>query len=214
MMDSILNIGVNDLVIRRIRDQTMNPRFAYDVQKRFLQMFGTVVRKVAKEDFLKVTIEAKARDGVSTDSELSTEALQHIVQEFKKLVDVPDDPFEQLKVAVEAIFGSWLEWRAKKYRELHHISEGLGTAIVVQSMVFGNLSSDSCVGKICTRNPDTGANSIYGEYSCCVEGDDISDSLDEKANNIEELQLYLPNVYSELKRTAGVIENFFGDSQV
>lgn len=148
--------------------------------------------------------------------------------------------------------------RARKYRELHHISEGLGTAIVVQvcfsraqnyfrtlqSMVFGNISSDSCVGKICTRNPDTGVNSIYGsyprksiakfifysgEYSCCVEGDDISDSLDENANNIEvlcfrryifrhfrskELQLYLPNVFSELKRIAGVIENFFGDCQV
>lgn len=110
-MDSILNIGVNDVVIRRLLDQTKNPRFAYDVQKRFLQMFGTVVRKVSKEDFVKIITEAKARDGVTKDSELSTQALQHAIQEFKKLVDVPDDPFEQLTVAVEAIFGSWLESR-------------------------------------------------------------------------------------------------------
>jgi hypothetical protein len=111
MMDSILNIGVNDVVIRRLLDQTMNPRFAYDVQKRFLQMFGTVVRKVSNENFLKIIVEAKARDGVTKDSELSTQALQQVIQEFKKLVDVPDDTFEQLKLAVEAIFGSWSESR-------------------------------------------------------------------------------------------------------
>lgn len=111
MMDSILNIGVNDVVIRRLIDQTMNARFAYDVQKRFLQMFGIVVRKVPREDFLKIVTEAKARDGVSKDSELSTQALQHIIHEFKKLVEIPEDPFEQLKVAIESIFGSWLSPR-------------------------------------------------------------------------------------------------------
>jgi pyruvate, orthophosphate dikinase len=190
MMDSILNIGVNDSVIQRLVEQSVDPRFAYDVQKRFLQMFGTVVRQVPKEEFLKIVNEEKAHDGVVKDSELSVKSLQNIIHEFKKLVDVPDDPFEQLKVAIESIFGSWMglrsdfvhsmptyHLRAKKYRELHHISDDLGTAVVIQvfhssrsshsmqSMVFGNFSTDSCVGKICTRNPDNGINNIYGKFN-------------------------------------------------
>jgi pyruvate,orthophosphate dikinase len=108
MMDSVLNVGVNDIVVQRLIDLTLNPRFAYDVQKRFLQIFGTVVMKVSKESYLKITNEAKARDGVSKDSQLSVAALQYIVREFKKLVEIPADPFEQLKLTIDSIFCSWL----------------------------------------------------------------------------------------------------------
>jgi pyruvate, orthophosphate dikinase len=112
MMDSILNIGVNDAVIQRLLEQTADPRFAYDVQKKFLQMFGTVVRQVPNEEFLKIVNEEKAHDGVVKDSELCAKSLQNIIHEFKKLVDVPDDPLEQLKVAIESIFGSWMSSRS------------------------------------------------------------------------------------------------------
>lgn len=159
MMDSILNIGVNDDVIQRLIDITLNPRFGYDVQKRFLQMFGTIVLKVPKENYQIIIDEEKARDGISNELELSIEALQNIIQKFKKLVDIPTSPFIQLTMAIESIFCSWYSarynssntsnfilnililFRAIKYRELHHISDHLGTAIVVQVKLISKLKN-------------------------------------------------------------------------
>jgi pyruvate, orthophosphate dikinase len=227
MMDSVLNVGVNDLVVQRLTSMTSNPKFALDVQRRFLQMFGSVVLNVPKEKYLKILADMKAREGVSKDYELSAQALQSVVNDFKLLGEVPSDPFEQLKMTVFAIFDSWLNPRAKKYRKLSHLSENLGTAIVVQvlveiaficsdssqGMVFGNLNSESCVGKLFTRNPDTGVNEIYGEYSCCIQGDEVSGGFDENARKIDEFRTSKPSLYSELKRISGVLENFFGDTQ-
>jgi pyruvate, orthophosphate dikinase len=124
MMDSVLNIGVNDVIVQRLLDQSSDPRFAYDVHKRFLQMFGTVVRKVPKEEFTKIVNETKARDGIVKDSELSAQSLQNIIDQFKKLVEVPDDPFQQLKVAIESIFGSWLTPRSRVSHSTISMTQG------------------------------------------------------------------------------------------
>mmetsp|Transcript_8151 Transcript_8151/g.12169 ORF Transcript_8151/g.12169 Transcript_8151/m.12169 type:complete len:747 (-) Transcript_8151:392-2632(-) len=213
MMDSVLNLGINEEVVRKIITVTGNPRFAFDVQRRFLQQYGTVVLKVPKSHYSDIVYEAKAHDGVAFDCDLSYEALKNIVDEFLKITDVPHDPMEQFRRAVEAIFCSWYSPRAMKYRDVNSIGENLGTAIVVQNMVFGNINAQSCTGRVFSRDPNTGANCIYGEFVCQAEGDNVSEGLDQQPKMIEEMESYLPEVYREILRISQVIEQFFGDAQ-
>lgn len=178
-MDSVLNVGMNDDVWKHFILVTGNPKFAHDLYRRFLQMYGCVVLKVPKESYLSIIDDEKAHDGVSLESHLSETSLENLVHKFKAITDVPSDPYEQLRRTIEAIFSSFysprlnmnvlfraftnFKSRAMRYRDLQNIDEDISSAVIVQSMVFGNLNFQSCTGKMITRNPDTGLAMMFGE---------------------------------------------------
>ena len=168
MMDTILNLGLNDKSVLGIAKKTNNERFAYDSYRRFIQMFGEVVMGADYDAFEHVLEEAKNKKGVKLDTDLNTEDLKNIVSEFKKIVKestgkmFPEEPREQLKMAIEAVFRSWNNKRAIVYRRMNNIFGLKGTAVNIQSMVFGNMGDDCGTGVCFTRNPSTGENKFYG----------------------------------------------------
>ena len=185
MMDTILNLGLNDVTVKGLINKTGNERFAYDSYRRFVQMYGDVVlglKPVDKheEDPFEVIIEKKKHSkGVKLDTELNSDDLKELVEEFKAAIkektgyDFPTDPVEQMWGAVGAVFGSWMNDRAIVYRKLNQIPEWWGTAVNVQSMVFGNMGDTSATGVCFTRNPSTGDNHFYGEFLINAQGEDV-----------------------------------------
>ena len=173
MMNTILNLGLNDEIARGLARKTDNPRFAYDSYRRFIQMFADVVMGVDGEKFEHEIDAYKAARNKTLDVEMTAEDWQHIIGIYKTLVDFPEDPFVQLRMAVEAVFLSWHTPRAIVYREMNNIPDSLGTAVNVQAMVFGNFGEDSGSGVAFTRNPSTGEHHFFGEFLFNAAGEDV-----------------------------------------
>jgi len=218
MMDTILNLGLNDEVVRGLAKKTGNPRFAYDAYRRFIQMFGDVVLGVEKEKFETILTERKKKIGRSKDIDLSAKDWQEIIENYKNLIkeetgnDFPQDVFIQLGMARDAVFRSWNNPRAVTYRKLNKIPEDLGTAVNIQAMVFGNMGDDSATGVGFTRNPATGQKTFYGEYLTNAQGEDVVAGI-RTPKPIEELKKEMPKVYRQLKKITSRLEKHYRDVQ-
>jgi len=179
MMDTILNLGLNDDAVEALAKRSNNPRFAYDSYRRLIQMFGDVVLEIPKKKFEHIFDSVKSAKKVKYDYELQPDALKKIIEEYKKLVkketgkEFPQKPLDQLIAARDAVFRSWENDRAKTYRRINHIDDWLGTAVNVQCMVFGNLGENSGTGVGFTRNPATGEKVFFGEYLMNAQGEDV-----------------------------------------
>ncbi len=212
MMNTILNLGLNDEIAAGLADKTGNPRFAYDSYRRFIQMFANVVMGVDGEVFEHELNAYKAARGKTLDVDMSAEDWQEIVRIYKTLVDFPEDPFVQLKKAVEAVFLSWHTPRAIVYREMNNISEALGTAVNVQAMVFGNFGEDSGSGVAFTRNPSTGEHHFFGEFLFNAAGEDVVAGI-RTPLPVEALKQRQPEIYQELYDTQAMLEKHYRDMQ-
>ena len=179
MMDTILNLGLNDGTVKGLSSMTGNERFAYDSYRRFIQMYGSVVMKIDHGKFEEILSSIKKKNNVSIDIELNAESFKEIVRLYKELVtketgmEFPSDVNEQLWGAMEAVFKSWNNERAIEYRRIENIPDNLGTAVNIQAMVYGNLGEDSATGVAFTRNPSNGDNHFYGEYLINAQGEDV-----------------------------------------
>jgi len=216
MMDTVLNLGLNETTIKAIIKKTKNDRFAYDAYRRFITMFGSIVMGVDRQKFEKALEEIKENKGVHLDTDLSAEDLKHVVNEFKAIYKrstgetFPSDPYEQLKKAVNAVFGSWFGDRALKYRKLNGIPENLGTACNVQAMVFGNMGDDSGTGVGFTRDPSTGQRKFFAECLINAQGEDVVAGI-RTPLHINELKKRLPKAYNELDRIYKKLEKHYKD---
>lgn len=218
MMDTVLNLGLCDATLPGIIEKTSNERFAYDSYRRFIQMFGNVVMGIDGEHFEKILEQVKEKVGVKIDTELSAKDLQEVValykEEFKKQTgeELPQDPRKQLQKAIDAVFLSWNNQRAITYRKLHDISSSLGTAVNVQSMVFGNMGDDCGTGVAFTRNPSNGEKKFFGEFLMNAQGEDVVAGI-RTPLSIEKMGEILPNAYKELLNIAERLENHYKDMQ-
>jgi len=218
MMDTILNLGLNDQAVEALAKRSNNPRFAYDSYRRLIQMFGDVVLDIPKKKFEHIFDGVKAKEKVKFDYELQPEALKKIIAEYKKLVkaetgkDFPQDPLVQLVAARDAVFRSWQNERAKTYRRINRIDDWLGTAVNVQCMVFGNLGDNSGTGVGFTRNPATGEHAFFGEYLMNAQGEDVVSGV-RTPQPISELQKSMPKVYDQLKDITRKMEKHYRDMQ-
>ena len=202
MMDTILNLGLNDDSVEGLAKRTGNRRFAMDSYRRFIQMFGDVVQEISKEKFDKIFDGQKEKRGVKFDVELTAEDLEEVIAGYKELVkaetgkEFPQDPREQLIEAVKAVFRSWMNDRAILYRKLNGISGSLGTAVNVQSMVFGNMGDDSGTGVAFTRSPSTGEKKIFGEFLVNAQGEDVVAGV-RTPMPISEMAKQFPDAYKQ-----------------
>jgi pyruvate,orthophosphate dikinase len=220
MMDTILNIGLNDEVVEGLARLTSNERFAYDAYRRLIQMFGKTVMGVPDRVFDEVFEEAKREAGVKYDSELSAEDLKQVVERFKAKVletvgrPFPQDPLKQLEMAIEAVFRSWMGKRAVDYRREFNITPDIadGTAVNVVTMVFGNMGDDSATGVLFTRDPATGERKLYGEYLINAQGEDVVAGI-RTPKPIAELANEMPEVYWQLEEIARRMEKFYQEVQ-
>jgi pyruvate,orthophosphate dikinase len=218
MMDTILNLGLNDHAVEALAKLSNNPRFAYDSYRRLIQMFGDVVLDVPKKKFEHIFDGVKHRTGVKFDYELQPDALKEIIAEYKKLVlaetgkDFPQAPLDQLVQARDAVFRSWQNDRAKTYRRINRIDDWLGTAVNVQAMVFGNLGENSGTGVGFTRNPATGEHAFFGEYLMNAQGEDVVSGV-RTPLSISELERAMPAVYEQLRQITGKMEKHYRDMQ-
>ncbi|MFT6052216.1 MAG: pyruvate,orthophosphate dikinase [Halioglobus sp.] len=212
MMNTILNLGLNDEIVEGLAQKTDNPRFAYDSYRRFIQMFADVVLGVEGHKFEQEIERYKTAHNKVLDVEMSAEDWQEIIKVYKTLADFPQDPFVQLKLAVEAVFLSWYTPRANVYREMNNIPETLGTAVNVQAMVFGNFGDDSGSGVAFTRNPSTGERVFFGEYLFNAAGEDVVAGT-RTPLPIESLNEKMPAVYDELFTTQALLEKHYRDMQ-
>ncbi len=218
MMDTILNLGMNDVVVEAIARKTSNPRFAYDSYRRFIQMFGNVVLEIPKNDFEHIFDGQKKKRGAKLDTELSTEDLKKVIAGYKALVkrksgkDFPQEPKVQLEMSIEAVFRSWYNPRAATYRRMNKISDDLGTAVNVQTMVFGNMGETSGTGVGFTRNPATGAKEFYGEFLMNAQGEDVVSGVRTPVH-ISELEKINPRAFAELREITTRLERHYKDVQ-
>jgi len=212
MMNTILNLGLNDEITEGLAARTGNPRFAYDSYRRFIQMFADVVLDVGGEKFEHEIARYKSEHGKDLDTDMTAEDWQRVIETFKTLASFPQDPFVQLKMAVEAVFLSWHTPRAIVYREMNNIPESLGTAVNVQAMVFGNYGDDSGSGVAFTRNPSTGDHEFFGEFLFNAAGEDVVAGV-RTPEPLKLLQDRLPEVYDELYRTQALLEKHYRDMQ-
>ena len=218
MMDTILNLGLNDTSVEALAKRSNNPRFAADSYRRLIQMFGNVVLEIPKAAFDEVFDGKKKQKKVKLDTELDTKALKEVIEEYKKVVkkhtkrDFPQDPHEQLVMARDAVFRSWNNDRAKHYRRINNISDDLGTAVNVQAMVFGNLGETSGTGVGFTRNPATGEKEFYGEFLMNAQGEDVVSGVRTPVH-ILELQKIMPDVYNQLREITTRLEKHYRDMQ-
>src|ERR1017187_98300 len=218
MMDTILNLGINDVVVEGLTKLTNNPRFAWDAYRRFIAMYGNVVGGIEKNEFEHILEAQKHKRGVKLDTELNVNDLQEIVIDFKKIYaskigeDFPQDPLKQLAGARDAVFKSWNNPRANYYRKQNKISDELGTAVNVQSMVFGNMGDDSGTGVGFTRNPSTGEKVFYGEYLTNAQGEDVVAGI-RTPKPIAELAKDMPVVYKQLREITSKLEKHYRDIQ-
>ena len=219
MMDTILNLGLNDEAVEGFAAKTGNPRFAYDSYRRFIQMYSDVVMEVPKSFFEKIIDELKEEKGIHFDTELTVDDLKELVKRFKKVYsenmngeEFPQDPKEQLMGAVKAVFRSWDNPRAIVYRRMNDIPGDWGTAVNVQAMVFGNMGDTSGTGVAFTRNPSTGEKGIYGEYLINAQGEDVVAGV-RTPQPITKLEEDMPECYKEFMELATKLENHYRDMQ-
>lgn len=218
MMDTILNLGLNEATTEGLSKATNNARFAYDCYRRFIQMFGDVVLGIDSYKFESILEKAKEIQGVKFDSELTADDLKELVKNFKHLVSretgeaFPEDPYEQLRQAVTAVFRSWNNQRAKVYRRVNQIPDHIGTAVNVQSMVFGNMGQDSGTGVAFTRNPSTGEKALYGEYLMNAQGEDVVAGI-RTPLSINSLERENAAIYGEFSQIAASLEQHYSDMQ-
>jgi pyruvate,orthophosphate dikinase len=218
MMDTILNLGLNDKSVEALSKRSNNPRFAADSYRRLIQMFGNVVLEIPKHAFDEVFDAKKKQKKAKLDTELDAKALKEVIEEYKKVVkkhakqDFPQDPHEQLVMARDAVFRSWQNDRAKHYRRINNIDDMLGTAVNVQAMVYGNLGDTSGTGVGFTRNPATGAKEFYGEFLMNAQGEDVVSGVRTPVP-ILELQKIMPDVYSQLREITTRLEKHYKDMQ-
>ncbi len=217
MMDTVLNIGLNDTTVRSLAQETANPRFAYDSYRRLLQMFGDVVLGLEDREFERTLARIRERRGVRHEIELSAEDLAQICEDFKNLIvganqDFPQDPEEQLKLAITAVFRSWNNPRAVTYRKLNEIPEDLGTAVNVQAMVFGNRGTRSGSGVGFTRNPSTGEKRLYGEYLPQAQGEEVVAGT-RTPLPFSELEKQFPEIHQQLLDIAERLETRYREMQ-
>lgn len=218
MMDTILNLGLNDVSVQGLAKLTNNERFAYDSYRRFIQMFSDVVMEVEKKKFEHILEEVKHENNAKHDTDLSAENLKEVVKRYKKLYleekgsEFPQDPKEQLLEAVQAVFRSWENPRANVYRRMNDIPSDWGTAVNVQAMVFGNMGDDSGTGVAFTRNPSTGENKLYGEYLMNAQGEDVVAGI-RTPQPISSLEQVNKAVYDQFQDIANKLENHYRDMQ-
>jgi len=220
MMDTILNLGLNEKTVEGFAEQTKNPRFSWDSYRRFIQLFGKVVFGVNDEKFDHVLDSAKTKQGTTEDSKLNVESLKKIVSEYKKICEThtkrkfPDSPNEQLGLAIEAVFRSWMGERAIVYREKNNITKNIanGTAVNVVTMVFGNMGDDSATGVVFTRNGSNGKKELEGEYLINAQGEDVVAGV-RTGKNIDLLKKDMPKSYKELSNACTKLEKHFREPQ-
>src|SRR6201997_4032162 len=218
MMDTILNLGLNDKSVESLAKRSNNPRFAADSYRRLIQMFGNVVLDIEKSVFDEVFDAKKKQKKAKLDTDLDAKALQEVIVEYKKVVkkhakrDFPQDPREQLVMARDAVFRSWENDRAKHYRRINNIDDMLGTAVNVQAMVYGNLGDTSGTGVGFTRNPATGNQEFYGEFLMNAQGEDVVAGIRTPVH-ISELEKIMPEVYNQLREITTRLEKHYRDMQ-
>jgi pyruvate,orthophosphate dikinase len=218
MMDTILNLGLNDKSVEALARHSHNTRFAYDSYRRLIQMFGSTVLEVPKQVFEEVFEAVKKHEHANVDTDLSADALKQIAEEYRKVIhkyakrEFPQDPWEQLIMARNAVFRSWNNDRARTYRRLNQIPDDLGTAVNVQCMVFGNMDQNSGSGVGFTRNPSTGAKEFYGEYLINAQGEDVVAGI-RTPLSITELSQNMPAIYRQLREIAARLEHHYRDMQ-
>ena len=218
MMDTILNLGLNDKSVEGLAKRSKNPRFAYDSYRRLIQMFGSVVLDIPKSAFEEVFDGKKKQKKAKLDTDLDAKALQEVIADYKKVVqkhtkrEFPQDPHEQLVMSRDAVFRSWLNDRAKTYRRINNIDDMLGTAVNVQAMVFGNLGETSGTGVGFTRNPATGVKEFYGEFLMNAQGEDVVAGIRTPVH-ISELEKIQPDVYNQLREITTRLEKHYRDMQ-
>jgi pyruvate, orthophosphate dikinase len=218
MMETILNLGLNDATVEGLAARTDNARFAWDCYRRFIAMFGTVVLRIKREVFEEELGAVKRRLGVKTDPEVPAEELRTLVQTYKNLVAertstlFPDDPREQLRLAINAVFDSWFAKKAEEYRRINGIPGDWGTAVTVMSMVFGNLGENSGTGVGFTRDPRTGERRFYAEFLANAQGEDVVAGI-RTPEHIDDLRRRMPVIYDELLGIAGRLERHYKDMQ-
>ena len=218
MMETILNLGLNNLTVQGLAQHSGSPRFAYDSFRRFIQMYGDVVLHVPFSQFEQLLKAKRLTAGVATDAELDEVALRNLVEEYKSLVrattgkEFPMDPATQLWGAIEAVWHSWTLKKAVDYRKVNGIAENLGTAVNVVAMVFGNMGDDSGTGVAFTRNPSTGERKFYGEFLVNAQGEDVVAGI-RTPLSIDEMATRLPNAYTELLATQDRLERHYRDMQ-
>ncbi len=228
MMDTVLNLGLNDKTVIDLSIASNDKRFALDSYRRFIQMYSDIVLGVPHSDFEEILEEEKISNNVMLDTELSEESLDYLVKKYKQYVkettkkDFPQDPYEQLWGAISAVFDSWKNQRAITYRKLNDIPEEWGTAVNIQAMVFGNMGNDCCTGVAFTRNPSTGNKEIYGEFLVNAQGEDVVAGIrtpqplsidNEDKNNGKSLQEAMPDKYEELISVFNKLEEHYKDMQ-
>ncbi|MCX2722269.1 pyruvate, phosphate dikinase [Roseibium salinum] len=230
MMDTVLNLGLNDQTVEALASEAGDRRFAYDSYRRFIQMYSDVVLGVDHHEFEEVLEDYKQRNDLTLDTQVDADAWQGIIEKFKELVEealerpFPQDPQEQLWGAIGAVFGSWMTPRAATYRRLHDIPGNWGTAVNVQAMVFGNMGQTSATGVAFTRNPSTGENALYGEFLVNAQGEDVvagirtPQDITEKArkeagSSMPSLEALMPEAFAEFQSYCGRLEAHYKDMQ-
>lgn len=218
MMDTILNLGLNDIAVKGLAKSTGNERFAYDSYRRFIQMFSDVAMDIAKVNFESLLEDMKEVKGVELDTQLDAEDLKQLVEKYKEVYRrekgeaFPQDPMKQLELAIKAVFASWNNPRAMIYRKLNDIPHDLGTAVNIQSMVFGNMGDTSGTGVAFTRNPADGENKLFGEFLINAQGEDVVAGI-RTPNHISELKDIMPSVYEEFVKATKTLESHYKDMQ-
>ncbi len=218
MMDTVLNLGLTDETVKGLEKSSGNARFAYDSYRRFIQMFSDVVLGIPHHKFEHLLSDMKTARGVEEDTQLAPDDMKEIVEQFKGLVmkelgkPFPQDPMEQLEYSVNAVFDSWNNQRAKTYRRINKMSDAWGTAVNVQSMVFGNMGDDCGTGVAFTRDPSTGENVFFGEYLVNAQGEDVVAGI-RTPEPIAKLEKEMPEVYKQLEEVYLKLENHYKDIQ-
>jgi pyruvate,orthophosphate dikinase len=217
MMDTVLNLGLNEETVKGLAGQTGDLRFALDAYRRFASLFGEIVMGVAHEKFERVMDRFKAQTKGGSDTDLKADDLRDIIAAEKQIIvaeqhAIPEDPYEQLRVAIAAVFNSWMGRRAVDYRRVNRIPDSLGTAVNVQAMVFGNMGTESGTGVAFTRNPSTGEKKLYGEYLLNAQGEDVVAGI-RTPHPISQLKKELPSVYTEFASIAQLLERHYRDMQ-
>lgn len=218
MMDTVLNLGLNDVTMQAIIAQTGNERFAYDAYRRFIQMFGRIVMGIEAKKWDAILDGAKHAKGTKLDTDLDANDLIEVVRQYKELYknelgeDFPQDPYKQLDLAIKAVFGSWMGKRAVDYRRLNKISESLGTAVNVCTMVFGNMGDDSGTGVAFTRDPSTGEDELYGEFLINAQGEDVVAGI-RTPMHINEMKERMPEMYRQFRAIARNMEKHYREMQ-
>ena len=220
MMDTILNLGLNDETVIGLAEKSNNPRFAWDSYRRFIQLFGKVVFGVNDSKFDEVLENAKKSQAVQSDSALSEKSLRQVVSQYKKICEkhtgrsFPTNPFEQLELAIKAVFNSWMGERAVVYREKNNITRDIadGTAVNVVAMAFGNMGNDSATGVVFTRNPGDGAKQIFGEYLVNAQGEDVVAGV-RTPKPVDQMEIEMPKSYKQLLETCKNLEKHYKEPQ-